>query len=1053
MKIWDIAIRQPVFMTMILTAGIVLGMVSYTRMPLDLFPDVEFPVIIVTTIYPGAGPEEVEDQVTSILEEELGAIGGIERVNSRSLENVSSLVLQFKLDVSVDSVSQEVREKVNLVRNRLPSGVQEPVVRRFNPSDNPIMLFGVADRSGKLTPLELRKTVEDVIQGPLQRVENIAAIEVDGGQVREIQVDLNIQAMQARRITPQAVIDALRTENLNLPAGSLVEGSQQVLVRTPGNFTDLDEIRNVVVSQRGAAVYLRDIAEVVDGFKKRDTITRLNGEDSIVVRVRKQSGANTASVSAAVKDALAPIAAANPNLEIVIAGDEALIVKESTDGALEDLIFSAILATLVIFVFFRDMRNTLITMAGLPVIMITTLFFMDLLSISLNQISLLALALVVGLVIDDAIVVRENILRWIHKGYRPREAASRGTAEVVLPVLATSATILAVFLPVAYAEGIIGKFFRDFGLTVSIAIVVSTFESLTMAPMLSAYFFKSVENEDRAIDEGAGEEQEGRSWLDRTYGHILNWTLDHKLLAGLFAILVIVGSVFSAGFIEQSFLPSLDRGQFDASMELPVGSPLPLTIQEAIKVEEIMRSHPAVIDVFTSIGTTSRPNRASFFVKVEGEGRGRLSTRAVIDELRIPLATVPGMSFQLTENATGGDAILGGKDIVVQVRAFSGEYSDLGREAQQLANQLAAIPGLTDIDISYKPGTPELQIDIDRRKATDLGLSAAQIATTMRTLINGEVATIYRGEGSEADLRVQLRESDRSSSESILNIALFSPAGQVVPLRSVAHATLVSGPNEIVRVDRQPTISIGANVSGRPVPETTTAVEALIQQAPLPPNMDARLGGDADAQRDAFRNLSLALVLAVVFIYMVLASQFGSFLQPILIMLAMPLAVIGAILALSISSRPLDLTAFIGFIMLMGLVTKNSILLVDFANRERAKGASADIAMRRAGPVRLRPILMTALSLILAMIPVVLGLGSGGEFRSSMAIAIMGGMITSTFLTLLVVPVSYSLVVGFFDRLLAQRRPQTAMAVSEAPRDEARSSQDSSPGSTQPAGD
>jgi HAE1 family hydrophobic/amphiphilic exporter-1 len=1025
MKLWDISIRQPVFMTMILTAGIVLGVVSYTRMPVDLFPNVEFPVIVVTTVYPGASPDEVEDQITSVLEEELGAIGGIETVNSRSRESVSTLILQFDLDSSVDKASQEVREKVNLLRNQLPSGIEEPIVRRFNPSDNPIMLFGVADKSGNLSPAELRATVEEIIQGPLQRAPGVAAIEVDGGQVREIQVNLDMQALQARLLTPQQVVDALRVQNLNVPGGSLVDGQRELLVRTPGNFAALEDIGNVVLANRGAPVYLRDVATITDGFETRDSITRLNGEESVVVRVRKQSGTNTTAVANEVKAALDPIRAANPNLDIRVAGDESLVVKESTDGALEDLLWSALLATLVILFFFRDLRNTLITMAGLPVIMIASLFFMDLMGISLNQISLLALALVVGLVIDDAIVVRENIMRWIERGHKPAEAASKGTAEVVLPVLATSATILAVFLPVAYAEGIIGKFFRDFGLTVSIAIIVSTFESLTMAPMLSAYFFRANDDTDREIDDSKANESASHSLLDRAYAGSLNWAMDHKWITAALTVLIIAASVVSAGFIQQTFLPSLDRGQFDTTMELPIGTPLAVTIQEAVKVEAILRSHPEITDVFTTIGGAATPNRATFFVKAGEEGEN-VDTRAVIDQLRGPLANVPGISFQLSESATGGDVLLGGKDIIVEVQAGSGAYTTLGDEATRIADQLATIPGFTDIDVSYKPGTPEVQLQIDRQAAADLGLSLAQIGSTVRLLINGEVASVYRGDGTEANIRVQLQESGRSSVNDILAIGLLAPSGQIVPLRNVANAEIASGPNEIVRVDQRPIVSIGGNVSGRSVPDVTADVEAMLTAMTLPTGMSAALGGDAETQADAFRNLGLALVLAVVFIYMVLASQFASFVQPILIMLAMPLAVIGAILALTLADKPLDLTAFIGFIMLMGLVVKNSILLVDFANRERANGVDADLAMRRAGPVRLRPILMTALSLILAMVPVALGLGSGGEFRQSMSIAIMGGMITSTFLTLLIVPVAYSIVIGTLDRMGTRRATRQA---------------------------
>ncbi|MCB0185580.1 MAG: efflux RND transporter permease subunit, partial [Caldilineaceae bacterium] len=528
--------------------------------------------------------------------------------------------------------------------------------------------------------------------------------------------------------------------------------------------------------------------------------------------------------------------------------------------------------------------------------------------------------------------------------------------------------------------------------------------------------------EDTVIDESKGDERVHNGILERIYGAILNWTLDHKLIALLITVMVIAGSLYSARFIEQTFLPSLDRGQFDASLEFPPGTPLAVTEREAIKVESIIRSHPLIADVFTTIGGTGTPEQASFFVKVVDLERGKVDTRGVIDDLRGPLAGVPNMSFQLADSATGGDVLLGGKDVIVQMSSNGRTYEELVTARRTMQAQLAQIPGITDIDVSFNPGKPELQLDIARDRIADFGLSTAQIGSTVRTLVNGEAVSTFRGEGPEADIRVQMAEQYRNDADTLLNITMLNGSGTLVPLRNVATVRESSGPSQILRIDRQPTITIGANIFGREAPETQGDVNQLVATATLPPGIAARLGGDADAQADAFTNLGLAMLLAIVFIYMVLASQFASFVQPLLIMLAMPLAVIGAILALFGANKPLDLTAFIGFIMLMGLVTKNSILLVEFANRARANGATADQAMRMAGPVRLRPILMTALSLILAMIPVALGLSQGGEFRQSMSIAIMGGMTTSTFLTLVVVPLAYSIVVGFLDRVFGRRR-------------------------------
>jgi hydrophobic/amphiphilic exporter-1 (mainly G- bacteria), HAE1 family len=1038
MKIWNLAIKQPIFMTMILTAGIVMGLLSYTRMPVNLFPDVEFPVVVVTTVYPGASPEEIEDQVTAKMEDELSTSSGLESIQSTSSEGVSLIILQYDLDLSVDKASQDVRDKVNLIRNSLPTGVQDPIVQTFNPTDQPILNFSIADKAGQLSPSQLRSLVEEEVQKPLERVPDVSAVEVSGGQVREIQINLNPQSMQALRIVPQQVTGALQGANINLPGGSVEDNGQELLVRTPANLQTLDDIGNIIISNRTAPIYLHDIATVVDGYEKQNQITRLNRQDAIVLAIRKTSGSNTVTVAHGVKAELDKVLAENPNLDMVITSDQSTEVEESTDGAVDDLLYAAVLAALVMLFFFRDIRNTLVTVAGLPVIMIATLFFMDLFGISLNQISLLALALVVGLVIDDGIVVRENILRWVEKGYSPRVAASLGTAEVGLPVVAIGATIVAVFLPVAFAQGIIGKFFLDFGLTVSIAMVISVFEAVTMAPMLSAYFFKKkpgsidveldeldhLEEKGFTISEEWEDDSHNNGWLNRVYGAMIGWTLRHKIWAILIAIVIIVASFSSVVFIEVSFLPESNQPEFTVAMNLPGGTPLKATMQEAIKIEDILLQHPSIADVVTTVGGTGAPEEATFNVSLRNDLPKSITAKTVIDDLRGPLANVPGIIFATQSGGLSGAS----SDISVDVVGVDGtDYNELGKEAERFAEQLAKDPNLADIDVTYRPGRPEMQINIDRQAAADLGLDVAQIAATIRLLVNGDVATTFRGEGDEADIRVQVDQGEKFGQEEILNVNLMSASGNLIPLRNVAHMNIATSPNSIARMDREPRISVNANVvGGKSVPSETETINKLLSTWQPPSGMELRLGGDAADQADALGSMVLALLLGVVFVYMVLASQFGSFIQPFLIMLAMPLAIAGAIVALLIAHRPLDMTAIIGFIMLMGLVVKNSVLLVDFANRARQKGATADEAMLIAGPVRLRPILMTSLSMILAMLPIALGLSAGGEFRQPMSIAIMGGMITSTLLTLLVVPLAYGVVVGFQDRMAARRKRRVA---------------------------
>jgi HAE1 family hydrophobic/amphiphilic exporter-1 len=1033
MKVWDLSIRQPVFMTMVLVAGIVMGVFSYFRMPVDNYPNVEFPVVVVSTIYPGASPSEVEDQITERLEEEFSTIPGIDTIQSTSSENVSIVIILFTEDVTVDKASQEVREKINLIRNSLPQDIQEPVVQRFDPNAQPILLLSVADKTGQLSPVELRQLVEDEFQAPLQRVPDVAAVEVTGGQVREIKVKLDMQALQARKIAPSQVIAALQTENLNIPGGSLVENNTEMTLRTPGNFQTLDDIRNVIIANRGTPVYLRDVATVEDGFEKRESITRLNGEEAVSISIRKQSGSNTVAVAEAVREALDHVIAEQPNLEVVIASDQSGQIETSVEGALEDLLFGALLAALVVWIFFRDFRSTFVTVLGLPVIMIASLFFMDLFGIGLNQISLLALALVVGLVIDDAIVVRENILRWIQKGYKPREAASLGTAEVFLPVLATTAVVMAVFLPVAYAQGIIGKFFRDFGLTVALAMAISFFESLTMAPMLSAYFFSAKENVDREVSTADDhEEAEANSWLNRFYGGFLRIAMRVKWLTILITIAIFVASIWSTQFLTFAFVPTIDEHQFNMEVKLASGTPLSVALQESTQIENILLQHPAVEAVFSTVGTTGAPEDLSYFVKLTEDS----STRTVIDQVRQALANAPSLTF-----TQGGGPAGAATDMTVEVRGLSTtDYDELGRQAQMVVEQLKTVPGVVDLTVSYQPGRPEMQFVVDRQKAAELGLSTAQIGSTIRTLVNGEIASTFRGEGTEADIRVQLADEQSGELENLLNLNLLTQSGALIPLRQVVTLEEAVGPSQISRIDRQPVINIQMNVAGRSVSEATAEVTELVEQIQLPDGMLVQMGGQAEDQAEGFASLGLALMLSVVFIYMVLASQFNSFIQPLLIMLALPLAIVGALLALLLTGRPLDLTGMIGIIMLMGLVAKNSILLVDFANRARERGANAEAAMLQAGPVRLRPILMTSFALILAMIPLVLGLSAGGEFRQSMSIAIMGGMVVSTLLTLVVVPVAFAMVIGFQERITARRMARRARREAErAARREAQS--------------
>ena len=1033
MKIWDVAIRNPVGTTMVMVALVVLGIVSFFRMPVDLFPDVSFPIMAITTIYPGAGPDQTQSQITELLEEEMSSISGVDSITSESGEGYSLVIIQFTMDTNPDKAAQDVREKLDQLRNRLPSDAQDPILQRFDPASAPVMIYAVSDKSGQYAQVELGNLVKQEIQPQIQRVPGVAVAEIKGAEEREIQVNMRMLDLQGKYVAPQQVSGAIQSYNYDIPGGPVPEGDKHVLVRTPSKIHTLEDLEKVVVSQRGAPIRVSDVAQVEDAFKQKETLSRVNGGSALVINVYKQSGSNTVRVADGVVAAVEDIQAAHPELALVKVTDSSTFVRKSVADAVSDTIWGAVLATLVVLFFFRNLRNTFITMIGLPVILIGTIWGLDMFGISLNMISLLALALVVGLVIDDAIVVRENIFRWINMGFSPRVAASKATGEVSLAVLATSATIIAVFLPMAFTTGIVGQFMKDFGMTVVIAIVISTFEALTLAPMISAYFFakKRVKggpqpldgevNGQEPVDPSLGEEAAGEGWMYRTYGRLLNWVLDHKKLSVLLATILVALSLLSFPFINQTLLADIDEGEFTATLTMPPGTRLEVTDEQAKEVEAVLLAHPETETVFTTVGRQGVPEEATFMVKVSPDAPG--GTRAVMDDLRAQLTHVAGLTFQLTGGAFdfAGATGVAAQDIVIDVKSQTGDMEALAQGTDQLIQQLAAIPGLTDVRSNLQEGKPEMRIEVDEDRAAQFGLSPAYVGATIRTLLTGDIASTFRGEGPEAEIRVWLREEDRNNLEDVLNYKLLTPTGQLVPLRNVATLVTGTGPTTIHRLDRFPTATIGANFTGRSVADVEADIEQLLASIQLPTGVTAELGGEAAMEAEAFNSLYLSLMLAIIFVYMVLATQFKSFTQPAIIMMALPLSVIGAILALLITHHPLDMTAMIGFIMLMGLATKNSILLVDFANKEHEKGVPADLAMRKAGPVRLRPILMTAISLIFGMVPVALGLGAGGDFRAPMAIAVIGGMTTSTLLTLFIVPLAYVIWVNFQDSWKARR--------------------------------
>ncbi len=1012
MKLADVSIRQPVFIAMVMAAIIVIGLVAYSMIAVDLFPDISLPIVAVTTVYQGAGPVEVETQVTKPVEEVLSSLSGVEKVLSTSSEGISVVIVQFKLETDPRRATTDVRDKVTSIRNALPRDVLEPVIDRFDPSAAPIISFGVVGKTDGLSLSQVRSIVEDEMKPVLERIDGVGSVEVIGGLEREIQVDVDFAKLQSRNVSIAQVVQALRAENLNLPAGRVSEGDHEILLRTEGEFRTADEIGNVVVaSPGGIPLNLRDIALIRDGFKEQRTVSRLNGKNCVIFSVRKQSGTNTVTIASAVRKKVSQIQQRFPQIDVRLSSDESEFIRDAKNDVMQSLLFGAIFASIVVLLSFGNLRNTLITVAGLPVCIIGTFAVMYGLGFTLNVITLLALSLCVGLLIDDAIVVRENIFRHTDElGKDPFNASRDGTSEVALAVTATTLTVVAVFLPVALATGIVGKFMREFGVTVAVAVLISLFEAFTFAPVLSAYFFKKTEGGQEGLLRRTM--KRSMSMYDRLngiYQPALRWSLNHRKSVLIVSTILFVGSLSLIQVIGTGGSPRGERKEFNIALQYAPGINIEQANTLTRKFEEILSGHPEITDVFTVVGTTDGSvDQATLHIRLKPDVE---KPRAYQDKVRPLLETIAGAKMTFQEaSAFSGAAASTLMQLPVQVNVRGSDLAIITRTAEELKSRLSAIPGLVDLSTNLRPPKPEVQVTMDRENASQLGVNTTQLATVIRTFIGGDVATKLRQAEKEIDVRVRLRVGDRAQLDRLGSLMVPTARGTFVNLSQVATLNLVGGPTQINREDRSRQIVVAGNIAQyRSLGDVKNDVQAKIAQMKTPEGVTIEISGQAQQMAENFQSLGVALALAVIFIYMVLASQFGSFVQPFTIMLALPLAVIGAFVALLLTGKIFDMLAFIGLILLMGLVTKNSILLIDYINQGRKRGMPRFEAILSAGSKRLRPILMTSFAMILGMLPVAFAFGTSSDFRVSMGVTVIGGLISSTLLTLVVIPVTYTI--------------------------------------------
>jgi len=1022
----DTSIRRPVLTTVVSASILLVGGLAYRNLAVRELPDIEFPIVSVTTVLPGANPEVVETEVTEVLEEEINTIEGIKNLTSVSGEGTSIITAEFELDRDVDIAFQDVRAKVSRIRGELPDDVNEPVIQKQDPDASPIIWIALQNPEVGLT--DVNEYADNFIKERLQTLEGVGSVIIGGEQRFAVRVRLDPRKMAGYDLSVGEVVRALRTGNVEVPSGRVEGQSREFTIRTEGELPDPEAFNELIVAWRdGAPVRLGDIGIAEPGVENERTQARFNREPTIGLGIVKQSDANTVAVADRVLDELDDIRAGlPPGYTATIAVNDSEFIEDSLAEVQETILIAFILVVLVIFFFLRSGRATIIPAAAIPVSIVGTFAGLYALNFSINTLTLLALVLSIGIVVDDAIVVLENIYRHLEEGESPWEAARKGTGEIAFAVVAISLTLVIVFLPIGFLRGIVGRLFREFGLGVAAAVAISAFVALTLTPMLSSKFLKEpVESKNRLLEAF----ERGLEWVTEWFRGALQWALGRRLLitgigAAAFAVAILLMAVLG-----REFVPPEDRGSFLTIVSAPEGSTLQYTDSYLSEVERIIDETPEVRSFFSAIGLgiggPPQVSQGIIFTRLEDE-RER-DVFQVTNEIRGKVAGLVGVDvFVITPSSLSPSGFEKPLQFVIQSR----DLDRLAAVSEQMVEQARAIPGLQGVDTDLDLNKPQLSVTIDRAKAASLGVSVADVATALQILYGGQdISTFTRG-NERYEVVVQLADAYRITPSGVAEVYVRSAAGGLVQLGNVIDVVEGVGPSQISHFNRRRSATVDANVAGITLGEGLQRVRALAAGV-LPEDFTTDVAGQSQDLEESLASLLLGLIMAIVAVYLVLSAQFESFLHPLTIMLALPLALFGAVATLGLLGMTLNIYSFIGIIMLMGLVTKNSILLVDYANTLRNRGMERYDAVVRSAVVRLRPILMTSFSVMIGVLPIALALGAGAESRRPLGTAVIGGMFFSTALTLFVVPVFYML---FDDALLWTRERIAAVLPSSAAR-------------------
>lgn len=1022
MKLSEFSVHHPIFTVMIFLIVIILGFVSFTRLPIDLMPDITFPTLSVSTSYGNASPEEMEELITRPVEEALAAVPGVEEISSTSSEGSSSVRVSFAWGTDLEEASNDVRDRLDRMISALPDEVERPRLRKFDPSSFPILILGA---SADLDPIQTRRLIDTQIKYRIERVPGVASLDIWGGFQREIHVNLYADKIKALGLPLDMILNKIRSENVDVPAGTIERGNFEVLIRTPGIYSSIDEIRDTVVAIRdGVPIQVKEIASVEDSWQKIRRIVRVNGKPGIRLSVSKQSGKNTVEVAKAVLKEIENVQKDIPQITLTPIIDSSKYIESSIKNVGRAALYGGLLAVVVLLVFLRNFRSTTVIATAIPISIIATFALIYFGGFTLNIMTLGGLALGIGMLVDNAIVVLENIFRLQETGKSPLKAAIDGTGEVTAAIIASTLTTLAVFLPLIFLRGMSGIMFKQLSYVIAFSLFCSLVVALTLVPMLSSKVLR-ITNIDDSVKQSVRLKlynKTGRFFtnLENKYKELLHYSLDHRFLVLGTAAMLFIGSLFLARLVGNEFMPAADEGEVQVSGEMEVGTRLGIMEEKFNTVAAIVRKEvPEIASVVESIGGSgfraSGSHVGEMRLSLVPQSERSRSAEEIASDLRRKLSNIPGFTTRLR---TGGGFFLlrmgqgGGDRVQVEVRGYDLEIADsLARQVMKLVEE---VDGVTDARLSREIGTPEEIIVIDRQKAADMKLTVSQIANTLQTFLTGTRASNYREGGDEFWIRVKVKDAEQMSLDDLLDLTLTNSEGQPVMLRNVVNVEPRRGPVLIQRKDQERIVTISANISGRDMGSIIGDIQEKLRSLPVPRDFLILFTGDYEEQQKAFRELLLGLILALMLVYMVMASLYESLRDPFVVMFSIPLAAIGVILILFLTNTTFNVQSYIGCIMLGGIVVNNAILLVDYTNllRRRDKMPLRE-AIEEAGRRRLRPILMTATTTIFALIPLALGLSEGGEAQAPMARAVIGGLLSSTLITLVIIPVVYSVFEGF----------------------------------------